>query len=128
MAIALEFINVVVPISVVVRKYPGGWERCLEDHADVLGSVVWYDDHLFRDGAMSPADIETTVDRWRSLGFTPIATTGTGRPCWKDVCVVEALSARPTLPCGWISIDADRHVAYLKGTAPGRIAGPADRC
>lgn len=32
MAIALEFIDFIVPIALIRQKYPGGWEQCLRDH------------------------------------------------------------------------------------------------
>lgn len=84
MAIALEFIDFVVPVHVIQSKYPGGWEQCLSDHASLIGGV-WYDDHLFRDGAMNPADAKAIVDRWRMLGFETMAERG-GRTEWCDVC------------------------------------------
>ena len=46
-ALALEFIDFVVPIARIREEYPGGWEQCLHDHADLIGGRVWYDDHLF---------------------------------------------------------------------------------
>ena len=33
MAIALEFIDLVVPIRTLEEKYSGGWRQCLADHA-----------------------------------------------------------------------------------------------
>jgi hypothetical protein len=69
MAIATEFIDFIVPIKVIEQKYPGGWEQCLEDHKDLIGGRVWYDEHLFRDGAMNPMDIERLVNDWTDLGF-----------------------------------------------------------
>ena len=67
MAIALEFIDFVVPIDTIRRKYPGGWEQCLRDHAGLIGGRVWYDEHLFRDGAMNSDDIMIVVDRWAAF-------------------------------------------------------------
>ncbi len=32
MAVALEFIDFIVPIAAIREKYPGGWEQCLKDH------------------------------------------------------------------------------------------------
>ena len=63
MAIQLEFINLIVPIDTIKAKYPGGWEACLEDHKDAIGGRIWYDDYLFRDGAMSPMDMQFLVIR-----------------------------------------------------------------
>jgi hypothetical protein len=57
MAIKLEFFDFIVPIKTIKKKYPGGWVQCLKDHDGDIGGRVWYDEHLFRDGAMSPNDI-----------------------------------------------------------------------
>jgi hypothetical protein len=122
MAIALEFIDFVVPIAVIQKKYPGGWEQCLRDHAALIGGRVWHDEHLFRDGAMNPHDIQALVDRWANLGFEPTELRG-GKQGWKDVCVVEVMFGGPTLPCDWLAVDTDQHIAYLKGIAPGAVVG-----
>ena len=39
MAIALEFIDFVVPIALIRQKYPGGWEQCLQDHERLIGGA-----------------------------------------------------------------------------------------
>ena len=31
----------------------------------------------------------------------------------------------PTLPCEWLILDWEKNIAYLKGTEPGEIIGPA---
>lgn len=52
MAVALECINFIVPFSVIRKKYPGGLVQCLLDHRGAVGSgPIWFDEHLFRDGA-----------------------------------------------------------------------------
>ncbi len=118
MAVALEFIDFIVPIAVICEKYPGGWEQCLKDHERLIGGRVWYDDHLLRDGAMSPNDIESLIDEWTELGFQPMEEID-GERRWKDVCVVESIFGGPTLPCEWLAIGEDGRSAYLKGTDPG---------
>ena len=62
MAIKLEFFDIIIPIKTIKKKYPGGWKKCLKDHDGDIGGRVWYDEHLFRDGAMSPNDIGNLVD------------------------------------------------------------------
>ena len=62
MAIALEFIDFVVPISVIREKYPGGWEQRLKDHRQLIGGRVWFENHMFRNGAMIPKDIQALFD------------------------------------------------------------------
>jgi hypothetical protein len=98
MAIALEFLDLIVPISKIREKYPGGWEACRRDHENLIGGRVWFDGHLFRDGAMNPRDIQLMVQRWKELGFETIKLKD-GQQVWKDICVVEGLFGGPTLPC-----------------------------
>ena len=69
MAIKLEFFDIIIPIKTIEKKYPGGWTQCLKEHNGSIGGKVWYDDHLFRDGAMSPNDIGHLVDWWSEKGF-----------------------------------------------------------
>lgn len=121
MSIALEFIDFVVPIAVIREKYPGGWEQCLKDHENLICGRVWFDEHLLRDGAMSPQGIGALVDEWTELGFEPTEERD-GRLVWKDCCVVESLLGGPTLPCNWLEIGEDECAAYLKGTDPRELA------
>lgn len=120
MAIALEFIDFVVPIALIRQKYPGGWAQCLQDHERLIGGRVWFDEHLLRDGAMSPADIESLVEEWTSLGFQPTAELD-GQRIWQDCCVVESMLGGPTLPCDWLELSEDGRSAWTKGTQPGEI-------
>ena len=122
MAIDLEFIDLIVPIEVIRRKYPGGWEQCLSDHAGDIGRRVWFDDHLFRDGAMNPADAERLVDQWADRGFE-ITESRDGSTVWKDVCVVEVIFGGATRPCDWLEINTRERTGHLKGTKPGAAVG-----
>ena len=90
MAIDTEFIDFIVPIATIHTNYPGGWEQCLSDHEHLLGGGVWYDDHLFRNGAMNPVDIGSRVESWTELGFTPFNEVD-GKTEWADFCVYEGM-------------------------------------
>ncbi len=58
MAVALEGINFIGPFSVIRKKDPGGLVQCLLDYRGFVGSgPIWFDEHLFRDGAMNDLDI-----------------------------------------------------------------------
>ena len=118
MAVMLEFLNLITPRSVIENKYPGGWAQCLKDEY-----AMWHDDHLLRDGAMSAADMEKLVEFWESKGLQPMKIENGGK-VWKDLCVVETLSAVPTLPCDWIEVSQDGTNAWLKGYPAGNIVGP----
>jgi hypothetical protein len=117
MAVALEFIDFIVPRSAIEEKYPGGWEKCLKDHAELIGRRVWHDEHLFRDGAMNPRDIQILVEEWIDLGFEALVEID-GQKHWKDCCVVEHMFGGPTLPCDWIEINPIGF-ATLKGCNSG---------
>jgi hypothetical protein len=120
MAVALEFIDFIVPIALIRKKYPGGWAQCLRDREGLIGGRVWFDEHLLRDGAMSPGDIGHLVDEWTELGFQPTEERD-GKRVWKDCCVVESMFGGPTLPCEWLEIGEDGRSAHLKGADPGEV-------
>jgi len=46
-----------------------------------------------------------------------------GKRVWKDVCVVEATLGGPTLPCDWITVDANAGIAWLNSEEPGLVVG-----
>lgn len=119
MSVALEFINVLVRIDAIKAKYRGGWEKFLKDYEPRIGSIGWYDDHLYREGAMNPADTEYLVEQWRYNGLETHREEN-GKPVeWLDICVTEMFG--PTLACDWVSFTNDGHGAYLAGTEPGRL-------
>lgn len=127
MAVALEFIDLVVPIVRIKETYPGGWDQCLLDYASLVGRRVWYDQHLFRDGAMGPEEMKKLVEGWAVLGFeiTGARRARLGRqmlPYWKDVCVVDWQRGGPTLPCNWLRVDSVNRTAQLAATEPGPLA------
>lgn len=114
LAVALEFINLIIRIDAIEAKYEGGWPRFK------LDNFGWYDSHLYRTGAMSSYDMEWLVgqaDRWGGL---ELAQYRSGKPArWLDGCVCTHMG--PTLPCDWLAITDDRRGAYLKGTEPGQV-------
>ena len=126
MAIALEFIDFIVPITVIEAKYPGGWQQCLRDHAPLIGGRVWYDEHLFRDGGMSPMDIKRLAESWEAMDFHIIRVAQDGTKHFHDACVVESLAGGSTLPCDWIAFTPDITAAYLRGTTLGKTIGRED--
>ena len=119
MAIKLEFLDFIVPIKTIKKKYPGGWNQCLKDHNNLIGGRVWYDEHLFRDGAMSSNDIGHLVEWWANKGFDTYDESD--NPKWLDVCVVQSIFGRTTLPCDWIVVNG--RTAHLKYEPAGYVVG-----
>ncbi|MBA6413672.1 hypothetical protein H2508_11185 [Parahaliea sp. F7430] len=119
MAIQLEVINFIVPRDVIEKKYPGGWKRCLSDHRGQIGSRIWYDDHLFRTGAMNSMDIEMILEEWEHKGFNTHEVKS-GEPVrWLDICIVQEMFGGPTLPCDWIEVEGS--VAFHKSYPRGEV-------
>ncbi len=112
MAIQAEFIDFIVNISAIRAKYPGGWDRCLKDHAHLIGERVWHDPYLLRDGAMGPSGIAALEDQWTRLGLTGRVQVG-GEMCWIDFCVYESMFGGLTLPCAWIIPSGPSSVAHI---------------
>jgi hypothetical protein len=119
--IALEFIDVVIPIARIRESYPGGWEQCLLDYAALVGRRIWYDRHLLRDGAMRWQDARALVEGWAVLGFEPTEKRGKDL-YWKDLCVIDWRKGGPTRPCDWLSFDLSSRTAHLTGAPPGPLA------
>lgn len=116
MAINTEFIDFIIPIETIRKKYPGGWEQCLLDHAPLLGGRVWHDDYLFRDGTMNPMDMQNLVEEWESMGFTSTVEVN-GKKHWVDFCVHDMMGG-VTLPCDWIVEMKFGHVAHINDPEP----------
>ncbi len=123
MAIMTEFISFIVPIKIIEEKYPGGWTQCLEDYAGLIGGRIWYDDHLFHDGAMNPLDMEKIVENWTAMGFECVGEKD-GEKYWKDACVYEAMFDGAILPCDWIETDHTGRYVALKDAPVCELAGP----
>lgn len=119
MSVALEFINVLVRIDTIKAKYQGGWEQFLKDYERRIGTIACYDEHLYREAAMNPADVECLVQQWSGNGFQVYREEDGKAVEWLDVCVVELFG--PTLVCDWVAITHDGFGAYLVGTDPGRL-------
>uniref|UniRef100_UPI0040473ED4 hypothetical protein n=1 Tax=Polynucleobacter sp. TaxID=2029855 RepID=UPI0040473ED4 len=126
MAIETVFISFIVPIRIIEEKYLRGWTKCLEDHAELIGGRVWYDDYLFHDGAMSPADMGKIVEKWAAMGFDCYDEID-GQKYWKDVCVYEGMFGGATLPCNWLEADADNNYVSLKGAPVCKLVGPSTK-
>lgn len=92
MAIPLETISFIVPIRAIKQKYPGGWEQCLKDHEELINGRVWFDDELFRDGAMNMWDINALEAKWMGLGF--LAT---------DYCIMSTVANES--PVEWLDFN-----------------------
>ena len=105
MAVQIEFLNLIIPISKINEFYPGGIEAYKYDNKNYIGRRIIFDDFIVRDGAMDPLSPKKITKEWMELGLEP--TTGEGDDMkFKDLCIVEcSLISHSTLPCDWLSVD-----------------------
>ena len=123
MAIHLEMINLIIPIQRIETYYPGGWDGFHAEHHDAIGWQIWHDDHLCREGAMNPMDLEIRLDHWNALGLRGASPRGK-KARNADYCVVSTLSREPSKACDWLVITDDGVACHLRGTVPGPLVGP----
>jgi hypothetical protein len=122
-AIFIEFVDVIIPIT-TVERYPalGGFDAFVRQ--DKGRNMVWHDEHLCRvDGSMTTSDIESMIKYWERKGCRPFVGEGAGR-AWGDLCVVCAGHGPFGLPCNWITVDESRCWAWLTGFPEGERVGP----
>lgn len=111
MPVALEFLNLIIPVEKIGSHYPGGFSAYKTHFTNLIGGRVWFDNYLVRDGAMNPMDMELLTGEWESYGLKG-ATEENGVMVWKDFCVADT-SGGPTLPCNWLIVEnqSARHTA-----------------
>jgi predicted esterase YcpF (UPF0227 family) len=118
MTIPLECINLIIPIHKLRKKAA----KAIADIDAFLGEQTsqgygcWRDEHLYREGAMNPLELEMLLDKWKKAGLR-LTRKKAGVTEWDDVCVVDTTSG-PTLPCSWLKYNLDTGSAWLAGT-PG---------
>ena len=123
MTVHIEFLNLIIPIRIIKNKYPGGWKSFLRFYREDIGKIAWFDDHLFRYGAMSAEVIYSELDRLEKLGFISVEQRGDTK-FWCDVCVLACLQENKIL-CDWI--EYGKGGVYLKGQDQGLVIYPGNR-
>lgn len=113
MAVALEFINLIVPLAVVERKCPEIYDGL---RAGDFG--YWVDDHLACTGAMNYLDINDEVAAWKRRGVTVEAN---------ELIIVEGLFMAGLTLCDWLELDTGGRYARKVGTETGPLVGPGAR-
>jgi hypothetical protein len=123
MSIAVDALNVIVPVERLDRAWPGGLNALLKSHPEALD---WHDGTVARNGARDPGEVEAILRFYEGLGLT--ARSGDGRQeAWQDLCVLDA--SRTDQPaCPWLSYDPERHCVSLKGREGSPILGPGTFC
>lgn len=119
MAVLVQFTTLLIRIDRLTAVAPDGVAA-----VERRWGPSWRDRHLFAIAFMDMGARELAAEL-EQMGLT-LRDTSSGTRMWQDICVIDYYDG-PTLPCPWLEYDPARHVAWLKGTAPGEVAGPEHR-
>lgn len=111
MSLYIEFLSVIIPMEKIKAcTSVGGLMGILELEKEHIGKRIYFDEDLYRDGAMGPIDIENIVKFWESHGLVGIENrNGTDylegslrRRCirWADTAV-RLVGIRNVHVAGW---------------------------
>ena len=118
MAVLIEGISVLVRVSAISAKYPGGSDAFRQV---VRNSTYCADSDLARVGFMTPMDTERFVKQLQQLGFVHLNNESAA-----DIVVVDQVQG-PLSTCSWVEFGH----AFLEGKekriAIGRSPGSTDK-
>ena len=119
MSVLVEAISVVIRLTTLRAKYPGGVQAYREDCPN---NTYCADTHLSRVGFMVPDDVGAFIDRLERHGIVHVNGDAS-----VDIVVIDQMSG-PTSFCDWVQ--SGRHAdgysaAWKKGTIPGWFAHPS---
>jgi hypothetical protein len=117
MSVLAEAISVIVPVSVLEAKYPGGFTAYVRDCPN---GTFCADEHLTRVGFMVPADVDHFTQRLVHTGFTYL------RDGYAEDFVVVDQHHGLTTPCEWLEggkFPEGYSAVWLAGTT-GRFRYP----
>ena len=124
MAIRLQFISLVIPVTTLERVLAPEESGLLRSEDPLLREMTWRDAYLCRlEGAMNWSDVDEMVARWEARGLQGLVGVGL-QQWWKDFAVC-ASGRGATFPCDWLVYDAADNCVFLAGTAKGEVFGPA---
>ncbi|WP_305806407.1 hypothetical protein [Stenotrophomonas sp. YIM B06876] len=112
MAVALECINLIIPVQRIAAVWPGGFNRFWREHGHL--ARLWHDGHLLRDGAMNPREVMAQLDWWQQQGLK-VADDAAGGEQAPDVCLVDTVSGRVPVACAWLEVDWTHRLARWNG-------------
>ncbi|MGV8961631.1 MAG: hypothetical protein ACOH1V_14810 [Stenotrophomonas sp.] len=112
MAVALECINLIIPVQRIAAVWPGGFNRFWREHGHL--SRLWHDGYLLRDGAMNPREVMAQLDWWQQHGLK-VASDVDGCEQATDVCLVDVSSGQLPQACAWLQVDWDHRLARWNG-------------
>lgn len=117
MSVLIEAISVVVAVTTIDHRYPGGYDRFI---VDAPNKTLCSDGHLVRIGFMAPTDVEHFSDRLSSCGIELKPDPSS------SMAVIDQVGG-PTQLWDWLGVHEygpGIHGAYLLGQHPGDLVLP----
>ncbi|MFH1313468.1 MAG: RDD family protein [Candidatus Eisenbacteria bacterium] len=118
MSVVVDMFSMLVCVSTLEEKYPGGLQGYIKDYGDFTFCA---DSHLTRVGFMDTLGIEVSLMDLEKKGLNVAEDPG----C-PDVAVVDQ-DAGLFHPCPWLEFAKHPEgysICWLKGTEPGELAAP----
>lgn len=112
MAVLVQDLNLIVRVSALVRKYPGG---VLQFQRDSLDDSFCCDGLLARVGSPARLDVEVSTDRLKEKGFVLADEFG-----FRDMAIVDELRGLP-VGCFWLETGRRENglgYAFARGSDP----------
>ena len=119
MAVLIEALNVLIPVAVLDRRFPGG-ASAYRDRSP--NATFCADGELTRIGFMTPRDTQLFTGALQRLGFEFLDDKGSA----VDFVVVDQ-NTGPTSPCDWLEFGVGNTMsaAWLRGSSPpGQVFCP----
>jgi hypothetical protein len=118
MAVALECLNLILPVRAVAAVWPGGfagfWLACGNQQR------LQHDGRLLRVCAMEAAELEQAARFWQQRGLRRQAIAGAPA----QMCRVDVAAGWIDPPCPWLQVDGARRLARLqRGPAVAPLLG-----
>ena len=116
MAVALQCLNLIIPVRCIAARWPGGFAAFWRSHGQQ--PRLWHDGRLLRDGAMHLLELQRQLQWWQQHGLGAVAGQ-------QDLCIVDVQRGLISQPCDWLELDLPRELARLRRAAalPARQPG-----
>jgi hypothetical protein len=114
-SVLIEHLNVIVRVSTLTRRYPGGLVRFRQD---CLNASFCCDGLLARFGSPARSDVDVFIDRLRERGLVMADEFG-----FRDMAIVDEFRGLPD-GCFWLETGTRPDgigYAYSPGTDPGAL-------
>jgi hypothetical protein len=129
MALYLNFINVIVPITNIEKHFNVSFDVFFDSYSrdgryKAVSGLKYYDKYLFATGHMDGWYVDEIVESFEKEGLTSTVKID-GKEHYKDLCVAgEGMGLQ--LPCDWLKYNEKEQSVWLKGTKKGKIVHPYD--